>query len=1756
MTTSSLESIRQLEPGAFSVEPVGTSLDHWLERRPDIEACLRIAVAVTDELDRLHSQTGVHGDFKPANVWLYESEPRIRFTGASTRSGRPLGPSTELELLPSSLPYVAPERTGRVGRPIDARTDLYAWGSVLYEMFSGQTPFQAPDPIAWIHCQVAMRPLPLERRAAGMPAPLAGIVMKLLEKAPEDRYQTALGLGSDLRRCLAAWQATGTVGHFSLGAEDLRQYGLGPVALYGRASEMQALGEALERVIVDDKPEVLLLSGYSGIGKSSLVQEFRRTAARGQTLFVEGKVDVQNRDVPFATLAQAFHELTRWLLAQTPSELERWASELDRALRPNGALVARLLPDIELVIGRQAEVPPLPPDEARNRIREVFRRFLRVFASSEHPLVLFLDDLQWLDASSQELLEHLLIDPELRGLLLLGAFRSNEVDAEHALWSLAKTVRRAGVSVQELSISPLPANDVEKLVAQLVEAPLEAARPLAALVAQKAGGNPFFVRQFVASLADERLLRFDPSTRRWRWDAAGIAAKGYTENLADLVIERLTRLPPSTQRVLGHLSCLGEGGDAPLLATLEGVSVDELPALLDGAVGANIVRYASGRYTFLHDRLKEAAYALIGEAERTATHLAIGRALLAQTPRERLAQSLFDILAQCNRGIALVRTPAERLELAQLNLAAAHRSQATGAHGAAVGYLEFADQLLPEERWREQHELTFAVGLTRAACQWVLGERAKVEHALAELAARARDPIEQAAVLAVRLPLEITLGRFDGAATAGLEYLAGVGVRLSLRPSRAEVARQYERLKRAIAGRPIHELLELPTLASEIDLATLDVCNSIVVPAYFIDRNLHALIILFMATLSVERGNSDFASNAYAMLSLVLGPLFGEPASGLEFGRLGVALVDEKGLSRFRSHVYLAYGGIVVPRSSHIHESHDWLARAADSAERSGDVVYTIQPLSYRVSSLLACGEPLSEVKRQAEAALRRARSAEYSFMMGTISVQLALARMLSGATPSFGSLNDSHSDIDEPRYESKVLPAPEAFYYWVRKLQARFYAQDFAEAAVAARKAHTLVSAGRMFVEETQLWFFGALAEAALCSESEGSGGPQLEAMLAYEAEIAAWVEHAPENFSNKLSLVRAERARLEGRSLEAGALYEQAIRLAKEHRFVHEEALACELAARFYSARGFETAAGAYAGAARAAYVKWGALGKVRELDERAASGGQGGSWPAPVSLEVRLETLDFATVVQALLAVSSELEVDALLHGLMKSSLQHAVADRGVLVLLGAEPRVRAVARASDGALQIALQDRAPSSEDLPASVLHFVLRTHEKVLINDGTPPQTFASDRYFTGRTLRSLLCLPIVVRGRAVGALYLENSLTSRSFAASGLWLLDLLSAQAAISLENARLYASIRQAKAYMSHAESVGRTGSFSWKPSTGEHFWSDELYRIFEIEGEVSLDRQRERIHPDDRALFERALLAPMLVGEGPLEIRLVMPDGSLKQLSVVATLLPTEAGGAPEYVGTVRDVTEAKRTEEALQRSRAALTDMTRIASLGEMAAAIAHEVNQPLAAIRLNSSACVRWLAEKQLNIEEARAAALRSARDAERAAAVIQRLRALFGKTGGPRELLDLNEAITEVVALVRSQLRASAATLQLELAPELPRPKADRVQLQQVLMNLLLNAADAMEGVDERPRRILVRSLATAEALEVEVRDNGTGVPKDVIDRVFDPFYTTKPRGMGIGLSVSRTIVESHGGVLAVRANADGPGATFTFSLPVGAGS
>jgi signal transduction histidine kinase len=523
---------------------------------------------------------------------------------------------------------------------------------------------------------------------------------------------------------------------------------------------------------------------------------------------------------------------------------------------------------------------------------------------------------------------------------------------------------------------------------------------------------------------------------------------------------------------------------------------------------------------------------------------------------------------------------------------------------------------------------------------------------------------------------------------------------------------------------------------------------------------------------------------------------------------------------------------------------------------------------------------------------------------------------------------------------------------------------------------------------------------------------------------------------------------------------------------------------------------------------------------------------------------EQLELGVVVSALRAVSSSLELETLVDGLMRNVVQHAAADRAALCLVSDELRVRAEATVQQGAISVTHTDSAVAPERLPESVLDFVLRSSEKVLGEGGQIPPAFSADPYLRSARVRSLLCIPIVVRAKPIGVLYLENS---RAFEPRGLAILDLIASQAAVSLENARLYAGILEAQLRMSQAERASRTGSFSWKPSTREVAWSEEMFRIYEMD-DRSLDVMRQRVHPDDRAVFDGMVSDFERFAGKTVEYRLLLPNGSIKYLTLIASRIP--GAESPTYVGTLRDVTESKRSEEALQRTQTALADMTRVASLGEMAAAIAHELNQPLSAIGLNASTCMRWLDAH--DPYEARMAALRITRDAARAGAAVQRLRALFSKSEGLSTPVDLTDAIAEVLALLRSRISDMRVTLRLEMHPALARALGDRVQLQQVIMNLVTNALESMRDAPEDARELSIRTLVRHDGqLRCEVQDSGQGIREIDRERVFEPFYSTKPGGLGMGLSIARSILQNHDGLLGVRDNGEAAGSTFYFDVP-----
>ena len=633
----------------------------------------------------MHQHGLIHKDIKPANILVDTASGEVRLTGFGIASRLPRerqAPSPP-EFIAGTLPYMAPEQTGRMNRSIDSRSDLYSLGVTFYQMLTGALPFTARDPMEWVHCHIARTPMPPHQRLESIPAPISRLVMKLLAKTAEERYQTAAGVEHDLRRCLAEW-ARGSHADFPLAEHDVPDRLLIPEKLYGREREVETLLASFDRTVTSGTPELVLVSGYSGVGKSSVVNELHKVLVPPRGLFASGKFDQYKRDIPYATVAQAFQGLVRQILSKSEAELQGWRDALREALGPNGLLIVDLIPELELVIGKQPPVADLSPQDAQRRFQTVLRRFIGVFARPEHPLALFLDDLQWLDAATLDLLEDLLTQGDIRHLLLIGAYRDNEVDAAHPLMRKLDAIRRTGATVQDIVLAPLTYDDLGQLISDLLRCETSRANPLVQLVHEKTGGNPFFAIQFLAALADEALLVFDHGDARWFWDLGRIRAKRYTDNVVDLMVAKLNRLPAETLAALRQLACVGSSAEFALLATVCQTSQEELHDSLWEAVRSGLVLRSESSYAFQHDRIQEAAYSLIPEDARAEAHLRIGRLLLAHTPPDKREEIIFEIVSQFNRSSALITSRDEREQVAQLNLIAGKRAKNAAAYSSAL----------------------------------------------------------------------------------------------------------------------------------------------------------------------------------------------------------------------------------------------------------------------------------------------------------------------------------------------------------------------------------------------------------------------------------------------------------------------------------------------------------------------------------------------------------------------------------------------------------------------------------------------------------------------------------------------------------------------------------------------------------------------------------------------------------------------------------------------------------------------------------------------------------------------------------------------------------------------------------------------------------------------------------------------------------------------------------------------------------------
>ncbi|MBV8664409.1 MAG: AAA family ATPase, partial [Hyphomicrobiales bacterium] len=839
-----------------------------------------------------------------------------------------------------------------------------------------------------------------------------------------------------------------------------------------------------DRIVKGGPAELVLVSGYSGIGKSSVVNELQKALWSAHGLFAAGKFDQYKRDIPYATLVQAFQGLVSTLLSKSELELASWRDALLEALGPNGRLMTDLVPELNLIIGEQRPVQELEPQQAQSRFQLVFRRFIGVFARPEHPLALFLDDLQWLDAATLDLVEDLLSRSDLRHLMLIGAYRDNEVTATHPLMRKLDAIKTAGGKVAKITLAPLAREHLGQMIADALHCAPESAAPLVQLVHEKTGGNPFFAIQFLHALAAEELLTFDYGATRWSWDLHRIRAKGYTDNVVDLMVGKLSRLPVETQTALQHLACLGNRAKVTTLALVSGASADQVHADLWEAMRLELVERLGDTYKFAHDRVEEAAYSLIPDTRRAEAHLRIGRLLAAHTPPPQRDEAIFEIVNQLSRGAALIVSQEERERLAELSLNAGKRAKAATAYASALTHLNAGAALLAEDCWESRRELIFALELHRAECEFLTGALAEAEQRLNMLSARAASTVERATVACLRIELYVTLDKSGRAVAIGLEYLRQLGIDWSPRPTGEDVCSEYERIWSKLAGGAIEALIELPLMNDSVSLATLDVLTKLTPPAVFTDANLYKLAIFRAVNLSLEGGNSDASCVAYVRLGMVAGASFGDYTAGYRFGQLGYQLVERWGFKRSRAMAYMLVGGCVTIWSKHVRVGRDVVRRAFDAANQIGDLTCAAFSCEQMNTNMLAAGDPLLDVQREAEYGVAFAQKARFGLGVDDMTTQLGLVRTLRGLTPKFGCFDDEQ--FDESRIERRFAGNPDLARaeceYWIRKLQARFIAGDYTASIHAATLAQRLLWTAPARFATAEYHFYGALTRASLC--------------------------------------------------------------------------------------------------------------------------------------------------------------------------------------------------------------------------------------------------------------------------------------------------------------------------------------------------------------------------------------------------------------------------------------------------------------------------------------------------------------------------------------------------------------------------------------------------------------------------------------------------------------------------------------------------
>ncbi|MEH1846025.1 MAG: AAA family ATPase [Nostoc sp.] len=1882
----------------------GISLREFTQGRPlTLEQFLAIALQLIDTLHQLHQQRVIHKDIKPANILIHPDTKQIKLIDFSIAS---LLPRETQEIqspngLEGTLAYLSPEQTGRMNRGIDYRSDFYSLGVTFFELLSGELPFESYDPMELVHCHIAKLPPFVCDLNPDLPLMLGEIVRKLMAKNAEDRYQSALGLKHDLVTCLEQWRATGKHTWFDLGQRDISDRFIITEKLYGRESQVQTLLEAFGYV-ANGGSQLMLVAGFSGIGKTAVVNEVHKPIVRWNGYFIKGKYDQFNRNIPLSAFVQAFRDLMGQLLSESDSQLEQWQSKILAAVGENGQVLIEVIPELEQMIGKQPMIPELSGSAAQNRFNLLFQKFIQVFTTREHPLVMFVDDLQWADSASLNLLKLLMAQSVQGYLFIIGAYRDNEVFAAHPLMLTLDEIEKVSSRVNTLTLASLSQADVNNLIADSLSCATERALPLTELVYQKAKGNPFFTTQFLKALHEDGLITFDWEAGFWQCDVVQVRSLALTDDVVEFMAQQLQKLPSNTQDILKLAACIGNQFDLATLAIVLSQSQIETAANLWKALQEGLILPISdvykfyqaedderfslsnentskqiAKYRFLHDRVQQAAYSLIPDNQKTATHLKIGHLLRQNFSEIEQEEKLFDIVGHLNLGQELITQVSDRQALAQLNLKAGVKARNSTAYVAARVYLQTGLELLQTNCWQHTYKLTLNLYVTAAEVAYLNGDFEGMEQITALVLQEAQTIFDKVKIYEIQIVAKTTQSQMLQAIAIATDALLQLGVEFPSESDAADIDKALQAIASQLQDREIAKLVDLPIMTNPTSVAAMQLLAKLF-PAVFVGMpGLLPLLSSKMVSLSLQFGNTPTSMVGYAIHGLVLCAVLGEVETGYSFGKLALNLLERLNLPEYNSMTLHLFGDFIQHHREALLITTLTLKHSYTTGMESGDFLragYSI--VGYNNLRLFA-GVELdiceSELAAYSSALAQVKQSSPQVYLDMMWQTVKNFREPVNQPDCLIGSAYDEtvmipkhHQDHDltaiAMAYIDKLLLA----YSWGNYSVALNY--------IGQIKPYLMAVSGLIFVPIFH--FYAALTHLALFpTKSEPEQAHILAQAETHQTILHQWAKNAPMNHLHKWYLIEAERYRVLGEKIAAIECYDRAITLAQEYQFINEEALANELAAKFYLNWDKKRIAQEYITQAYYGYARWGAKAKVADLER---------CYPqllvpileqtrSPLSTHETLFTLgsvtstsfatsssssvsvalDLAAILKASQTLSGEIELEKLLSALLHILIENAGADKCVFMLLeSGRLLIQALAQLSFGVTSvenkgIAHVDFYPTllnpepvedSVDVPVGLINTVKRSFQPAVISDATVHLQLINDPYIQQQQPKSILCSPILHQGKLLGILYLENNLTTGAFTSDRVELLNLLCTQVAISLENARLYAQ-EQEKSQVLQA-SLAQLKQAEASLAKEREFLNAIIHNITDgivvcdASGKLTLFNNATRefhglpvesLPPEQWtehfSFYQPDGQTPLSTTEIPLfralqgeivenaEIVIAPKHGSKRIFLASGQAIFDPSGNKLGAVVVMQDISERKLAEFALQQKsldlQQALTDLQnaqlqivqseKMSALGNLVAGVAHEMNNPLGFIAASLKQAKPTVADivEHLKLYQS---SLPNASDeikdhaeeidldysledlpkmidsmnmaCDRLKNISTSLRTFSRADKDYKVPFNIHQGIDSTILILKHRLKANELRPAIEVITEystLPQIECFPGQLNQVFMNILANAIDALdesntnrsfEEIQINPNLITIKTSVENECVKISITDNGQGMTQEVKQKIFDHLFTTKAvgKGTGLGLAIARQIiVEKHGGAIAVNSQL-GEGTEFAIRLPLSA--